>query len=75
MLVLDDVEAVEERRLLRRVDLELLQLALTRAGVEAPHLQGYLHYAPPFCCIDFAASPVASKVSASVGTDTSTFFP
>jgi hypothetical protein len=41
--VLDDVEAVEERRLLGCVDLELLKLPLTRAGIEAPDLEADLH--------------------------------
>ena len=43
VLVLDDVETVEERRLLRRVELVLLQRALARGRVEAPDLQGNLH--------------------------------
>ena len=43
MLVLDDVEAVEERRLLGRLDLVLAQRALARGGVVAPDLQGDLH--------------------------------
>jgi len=43
VLVLDDVEAVEQRRLFRRIDLELLQLALAGARVEAPDLQTDLH--------------------------------
>ena len=42
-LVLDDVEAVEERRLVRRVDLVVAQRALARGRVEPPDLQGYLH--------------------------------
>jgi hypothetical protein len=41
--VLDDVEGVEERRLLGRVDLELLQLPLAGLRVEAPDLQTDLH--------------------------------
>src|SRR5581483_3790881 len=43
VVVLHDVEAVEEGRLLRRVDLELLELALAGARVEAPDLQADLH--------------------------------
>ena len=41
--ILDDVEAVEEGRLLGRVDLELLQLALAASRVVAPDLQADLH--------------------------------
>ncbi len=43
VLVLDDVEAVEERRLLGRVDLVLLQLALAGTRVEPPDLETDLH--------------------------------
>ena len=50
MLVLDDVEAVEERRLFGRVDLVLLQLALAGARVEAPDLQTDLHPRPILGC-------------------------
>ncbi len=42
-LVLDDVEAVEERRLLGRVDLVLAQRALALDRVVAPDLEGDLH--------------------------------
>ncbi len=42
-LVLDDVEAVEERRLLGRVDLVLAQRALAGDRVVAPDLEGDLH--------------------------------
>ena len=44
-LVLDDVEDVEQRRPVRRVDLVLLERALARDGVVAPDLQGHLHAA------------------------------
>ncbi len=43
VLVLDDVEAVEERRLFRRVDLVLPQRALARGRVVPPDLQSHLH--------------------------------
>ncbi len=42
-LVLDDVEAVEERRLLGSVDLVLLQGAVAARGVVPPDLEGNLH--------------------------------
>ena len=45
--VLDDVEAVEERRLLRRADLVLLEGALARRRVVAPDLQGNLQLSLP----------------------------
>jgi len=43
VLVLDDVEDIEERRLLRRLHLVLGELALAGARVVAPHFQADLH--------------------------------
>ena len=43
MVVLDDVEAVEERRLLGRVDLVLAQRLVAGRRVVAPDLQADLH--------------------------------
>ena len=43
VLILDDVEAVEERRPLGRLDLVLLQRPVARRGVVAPDLQAHLH--------------------------------
>ena len=43
MLVLDDVEAVEQRRLLGRVDLVLAERALAGLRVVPPDLQPNLH--------------------------------
>src|SRR5207302_11417206 len=47
VLVLDDVEAVEQRRLLLRADLEFLELALPGPRVETPDLQPDLHAGDP----------------------------
>src|SRR5439155_15924024 len=60
-LVLDDVEAVEERRLLGRVELVLAQRALAGRTVIPPDLQTDLHQRP-------WKKGVRSAVSAGEGT-------
>src|SRR5579885_3374392 len=67
--VLDDVEAVEERRLLGRVDLVLLQAPLARRRVEAPDLEGDLHQG------SLVVRPVRSSVWSAGGTVTFTCSP
>ena len=58
--VLDDVEHVEQRRPLRRVDLVLAQRALARLRVDAPDLDRDLHQPTP-------AGAVTSTTVAAVG--------
>src|SRR5439155_17038891 len=72
-LVLDDVEAVEERRLVRRVELVFLERAIAAGRVVAPDLQGNLHRLYP--SNPWMVLFVASTVSDSAGTVTLTSLP
>src|SRR5262249_28210418 len=54
--VLDEVERVEQRRALRRVDLVLAQRALAGLRVDPPDLERDRHHAPP--TVDVASTTV-----------------
>src|SRR5262249_29961611 len=65
VLVLDDVEHVEQRHPLRRVDLVLAERTLARPGVDAPDLHRKLHQPLPTDC---AASTTVDAAGRSTST-------